>query len=62
MPKDIKKERMRREMDYAYEIGLLVKGMPCKDVFILSKTMGNRLSLKTLYNLKKEFIDTPYER
>lgn len=55
-------ERERREVSYDYEIGLLIKGMSCSNVFLLSKNMGNHLSLRTIQRLKREFIDRPYER
>ena len=62
MAKNIQVERKRREARYKYEINLLIKGLYCNDVFILSDTMGNKLSLRTIQRLKKEFITTPYER
>lgn len=62
MAKNIQVERKRREARYEYEINLLIKGLSCNDVFILSDTMGNKLSLRTIQRLKKEFITTPYER
>jgi hypothetical protein len=62
MPRNKESERERREVSYDYEIGLLIKGMSCSNVFLLSKNMGNGLSLRTIQRLKREFIDRPYER
>lgn len=62
MAKNIQVERKRREGRYEYEINLLIKGLPCSDVYILSNMMGNKLSLRTIQRMRKEFITTPYER
>lgn len=62
MAKNKQAERIRREIRYEYEIGLLIKGLPCSDVYILSNMIGNKLSLRTIQRMRKEFITTPYER
>ena len=54
--KNKESEDLRITQKYAYEIGLLLKGMSVKNVKILSENVGNDLSLRTLHRLKKEYV------
>ena len=53
--KNKESEHIRLEQKYNYEISLLLNGMPTKDVRMLSKTMGNNLSERTIQRLRNEF-------
>ena len=57
MGRDKDSEFDRRKSDYSYEIGLLVGGMSCSNVFILSRLKGKGLSMRTIQRLKHEFVD-----
>jgi len=59
MPRDKKKESIKREGKYEYEINLLLTGMSINDVLSLSKTMGSDVSRRTLFRLKKEYCGYP---
>ena len=62
MAKDKLKEKEKRKAEYSYEIGLLLRGMSVKEVFLLSSTLGNHASSRTISRLKREYTDFPCDR